>query len=710
MKKGCKLILAFVCVLLSVFTLASCNGNKKYEGTPEDLLKNILIKEDGSTISGDFTVPATVKGADEVFDLVWTSKNEAALKFEAPVDGKVTAKVTQLKEDTVVHFEAAVTANGATASRDYRVKVGRLVPPEEMFYNFYDNASVGLTYNLPGYIIAKESYDTKYNSASIYLMDQTLVGAYYCYSVKMTQEFYDTLNVGDSVTVQNVTSTVYNGLVETKQSGTIVKTELPAKTVEELTAPVDITDLIMAKQTEETAKQITYKQSRYAKLEGFVVTADPKVDLSSTSTTQTIVKLAKLVDGNYAEFTLALNKKLVPLDSATATAISTKVTALKKGDVVNLQGLVGWYNGPQFLAMDENCVTKTGTAEVPTKPEEPDPKPDELVEYTGTVTDAGFKDSASSVRCYALVQNTQVPKYPGSAKYVTMSVDVTETNTVEKIHTDWLAKFPTGTNVTIKGKVSDYKGLSQFVLEKLDDVTVGSVATSKPSFYDITALVSEGKDLTSYQGMLVKVTGVCVVSGNNYSIETADGKSILVYYDRAFQEGAAKDVLTAGKEYTVSGFLNWFNNPQVTPIDATSAVKEIVSQFTETGTTIDFTKHNIAKETGLDWITFADGTLRANAGSASTAPRYWDNGVVRTYVGNNIVISSTKKIAKIEFILASTTKANGTFTVGETKLDIEKDGADKPVKITWTGDADKVEFVVADGQCHFTSIVVTYAE
>lgn len=709
MKKGCKLILAFVCVLLSVFTLASCNGNKKYEGTPEDLLKNILIKEDGSTISGDFTVPATVKGADEVFDLVWTSKNEAALKFEAPVDGKVTAKVTQLKEDTVVHFEAAVTANGATASRDYRVKIGRLVPPEEMFYNFYDNASVGLTYNLPGYIIAKEIYDTKYNSASIYLMDQTLVGAYYCYSVKMTQEFYNTLNVGDAVIVQNVTSTVYNGLVETKQSGTIVKTDLPAKTVEELTTPVDITDLIMAKQTEETAKQITYKQSRFAKLEGFVVTADPKVNLSSTSTTQTIVKLAKLVDGNYAEFTLALNKKLVPLDSATATAISTKVMALKKGDVINLQGLVGWYNGPQFLAMDENCVTKTGTAEVPTKPEEPDPKPDELVEYTGTVTDAGFKDSDSSVRCFALVQNTQVPKYPGSAKYVTMTIDVTDTNTVEKIHADWLAKFPTGTNVTIKGKVSDYKGLSQFVLEKLDDVTVGEVENrNKPSFYDITAFVSEGKDLTSYQGMLVKVTGVCVVSGSNYSIETADGKSILVYYDRAFQEGAAKDVLTAGKEYTVSGFLNWFNNPQVTPINA-NAVKEIVSQFTETGTTIDFTKHNIAKETGLDWITFADGTLRANAGSASTAPRYWNNkgedfNHIRTYVGNNIVISSTKKIAKIEFTLASSTKDGGTFTVGETALTVENG------KITWTGDANKVEFVVSGNQCHFTSIVVTYAE
>ncbi len=701
MKKVLKLVFTFVCVFLSVFTLASCD--KKYEGTAEDLLKSVLLNEDGTTVSGDFTVPATVKGADEVFNLTWTSKNEAALKFEAPVDGKVTAKVTQLNEDTIVHFEASVDVRGDKASRDYRVKIGRLVPPEEMFYNFYDKAAANLTYNLTGYVLAKEVYDTKYMSSSIYLMDQTLTGAYYCYSVKMSEEFYGDLKVGDAVVIKNVVSDVYNGLVETKSGGTIEKVELPAKTVEELTAPVDITNLIMAEQTAEISKQITYKQSRYAKLEGFVVTSETnKVNLESTSTTQTIVKLAKLVDGNYAEFTLALNQKLVPLTSDTAAAINTTVSALKPGDVVNLQGLVGWYNGAQFLAMDANCITKTGTGEVPTKPTTPEPTPGEEVEFTGVVTDAGFKDSDSTVRCFALVQNTA---FPVSAKYVTMSIDVTSELTVEKIHENWNAKFTAGKEVTIKGEIKDYNGLNQFVLSDLNAVVVGD-SKNIPAFADISGRVTAGEDLTELQGQLVKVTGVCVVSGSDYSIQTAEGKSIVVYFDRAFQEGSAKDVLEAGKTYTVSGFLNWFKKPQVTPI-ADNAVVEYVPQKKVEGTTIEFSTLGYENASDVTWIEFTDGSLQFSlVGGGKNSPKYYNTGTaVRLYGNSALTITSTKKIVKIEFVCdGSNLIKDAKFTVNDGTMNYETQ--------TWEGELN--EFVLTNtntsGHARIQKIIVTYAE
>ena len=79
--------------------------------------------------------------------------------------------------------------------------------------------------------------------------------------------------------------------------------------------------------------------------------------------------------------------------------------------------------------------------------------------------------------------------------------------------------------------------------------------------------------------------------------------------------------LEAGKEYTVSGFLNWFNNPQVTPI-AEGAVVEILPQKTVEGTELVMADLGFENATPISWVKFTDGELRASAGTGSNAPTY----------------------------------------------------------------------------------------
>lgn len=329
-------------------------------------------------------------------------------------------------------------------------------------------------------------------------------------------------------------------------------------------------------------------------------------------------------------------------------------------------------------------------------------EPDVPQEYSGVVTAVGFKDDTSKnqVRCFALVQNSV---YPFTAKYVSMTVAVSETMTVEKIHQDWEAKFTKGKEVVLtNGEESAYNGLNQYVLESLDGVTVKGEGKN-PSVSDITGLVTSGADLTSKQALLVKVSGICVVDGTEYYIQTAEDKKILIYFDRAFYEANAAELLEAGKEYTVSGFLNWFNNPQVTPI-AEGAVVEILPQKTVEGTELVMADLGFENATPISWVKFTDGELRASAGTGSNAPTYYTSGTaLRLYNGNVLTIKSNKKIVKIEFTFAESHPLTENLKVNDGTMDYTTG--------VWTGELN--EFVLtntASAQARLLSIKVTYAE
>lgn len=252
------------------------------------------------------------------------------------------------------------------------------------------------------------------------------------------------------------------------------------------------------------------------------------------------------------------------------------------------------------------------------------------------------------------------------------------------------------------GEESAYNGLNQYVLESLDGVTVKGEGKN-PSVSDITGLVTSGADLTSKQALLVKVSGICVVDGTEYYIQTAEDKKILIYFDRAFYEANAAELLEAGKEYTVSGFLNWFNNPQVTPI-AEGAVVEILPQKTVEGTELVMADLGFENATPISWVKFTDGELRASAGTGSNAPTYYTSGTaLRLYNGNVLTIKSNKKIVKIEFTFAESHPLTENLKVNDGTMDYTTG--------VWTGELN--EFVLtntASAQARLLSIKVTYAE
>lgn len=336
--------------------------------------------------------------------------------------------------------------------------------------------------------------------------------------------------------------------------------------------------------------------------------------------------------------------------------------------------------------------------------------PTPVESFTGVVTDLGFKDSTSNVRCYALVQNAE-----GKAYVVNYVVNVDATNTADAIHASWNAKFIAGNIVTLgDGTITPHMGLNQWVLTSLDNVTLGEVGTM-PEFLDITAKVTAGDDLTSLQGVLVKVTGTCVVSGSNTYIQTAEGKKILVYYDRAFENAPNPAVLKNGGKYTVCGFVNWYNSAQVTPINSDAVT--VIEEPTETpvdpvkaDATISFdnldNRTSTSSTTQQVWI--QNGITVTNDKAASTNDINLDYyNPVRFYKNSNITIAAEKEFTTLVFHYSGNYFPSELVVEGCT---FTLDEANKTFTLTLSTPSKSLKIIGLSSQWRFTSIDVVYAE
>lgn len=402
---------------------------------------------------------------------------------------------------------------------------------------------------------------------------------------------------------------------------------------------------------------------------------------------------------------------------AAATATGTAVTATKTDSTFN-NGKKYTYNFADGAAVV--CFDNSSNYEVdfyqlalaiePTGTVTPTP----VEAFTGVVTDLGFKDSTSNVRCYALVQNAD-----GKAYVVNYVVNVDATNTVDAIHASWNAKFVAGNIVTLgDGTITPYNGLNQWVLTSLDNVTLGEAGTM-PEFLDITAKITAGDDLTSLQGVLVKVTGTCVVSGSNTYIQTAEGKQILVYYDRAFEAAPSPVILKNSGKYTVCGFVNWFNNPQITPInsDAVTVIEEpTVTPVdpVEADATISFAdKTTTRTEYSKDIQVWVQNGITVTNNKASSTTNVGDYGdPARFYKGSDIIITAEKNMTTIVFHYVD--DSNGTARHPET-LGIEGctfsiDTVNSTFTLTLTTPVNELTISGLGLQWRIASIDVVYAE
>ena len=133
-----------------------------------------------------------------------------------------------------------------------------------------------------------------------------------------------------------------------------------------------------------------------------------------------------------------------------------------------------------------------------------------------------------------------------------------------------LAKLKVGQTVSINGIIDIYNDLRELKIEKADNITVQDEEVSDlPLYKNITNLVAKKTDLTNLQASLVYADGTCEIEvieqtdkdpKYNYYLNVDGTNKILVYGNTSS--------MVEGQTYRVFGYLNWFNNPQISPFSA----------------------------------------------------------------------------------------------------------------------------------------------
>ncbi len=181
MKKYGKVALGAM-TLMGALALASC-GDKTNEA--EEALNSVLVPQDKSTVSSDFSVTRHVKSGDTDYEVIWTSSNEKLLKF-VDVEGQniATADIhAPFGQDEDVEFTATINAGKRTASQNFKVTVKNVDVKDALAAALasvkVDNFKDSSTYELPtSYTEYKDeinfSYSLEGTSTTTTLADNVL--------------------------------------------------------------------------------------------------------------------------------------------------------------------------------------------------------------------------------------------------------------------------------------------------------------------------------------------------------------------------------------------------------------------------------------------------------------------------------------------------------------------------------------------------------
>lgn len=407
----------------------------------------------------------------------------------------------------------------------------------------YDAAESGAKVTVKGIIVAKEPYSESFKNATLYLQDISGKGGYDAYRIKCESEdaFNKDLAIGNAILVTGEKA-LYNGLREFN-AGCTYEVASTGKAYKD----TDVTELIKT----DASKISLDLQCQLIHFSSLTVVEVGKEDTKGRWN----ITVGDKSDSN-KQFVVRIDTGLLPITTEAYTTI--KGLNIAVGDVISAKGVAGWSNKAQLFPLAADSIVVESKGEPVVTP------PAQEEEFTGVVTAVGFKDvKDNKMRCYVLVQNAT-----SQAKFVYIEAPIDTTNTVEVVKAAINAKFVVGKSVTVKGTANDYNGLSQFVVawDKLaTDVTLGADGTI-PTYLDITAKVGNTDELKALQGVLVQVTGTYNSSAT--TLVTDGGQSILLYHEGGFLATSPLTSLQNGGKYTVSGYLNWYNQAQISPIAA----------------------------------------------------------------------------------------------------------------------------------------------
>lgn len=582
MKSIKKLSVLVLTLVLGLFALVSCGGEQAPSGAELAAKKIILTQDKSDTVTGDFNVPAKVVGDDKVtYSVTWTSSNTVASVGSITEDGNfypITVNyVSNFDSDQAVKLSAKLENPDKT---DSYVKEFNFSVPKFKVTSIgeYDAADGGTVVTMQGIIVAREPFSAQYNNVSIYLQDISGVGGIYAYRLKCTQEQYDEeLAIGNTIVVTGEKA-LYNGLREFSSAGCTYRLVSSEKVTPKDT---DVTSMI----TDGTGISLDY-QNQLVHFSDLTVVAVGDKDSSGrwNITVGDATDPKKQID-------VRINTYITPKDGEVYNAYVA--LGITKGAVISVSGVVGWYNTAQINPLYADSI------KVISEGEEPEPEP-EGEKFTGVVT-TSIEGNSSYLA--ATVQNAS-----GESIYLYY-----KPSSVADALPAWKEKVVVGKKITISNaKIEQYKGLNEFVIQSLEDVEVVGDGIL-PSFTNINSLVGNTDELAKIQGKLVKVSGEVVVDGTSYYVKVADGKQILVYGNKSLYDAKLTD-LVAGETVTVYGFLNWFDNPQVTPIDENwlNTVQSVLASSEFDGkVTGDFT-YISNNEQYPDPSFYSDGGLKFN--------------------------------------------------------------------------------------------------
>lgn len=677
MKRISKFILSLFTSVVVVLGLASCGTGKEKTEAEFEAAKSQLI------YSGLTDKPGLLSGFDLIteingFNIDYTTTAKTNAEGKKILDVEVTdagakAVVNAPSEDenfTDADLKVKLVAEFNRTEKEQKVVYGTkefnvLIGEKAGLMNWdaYMAAEADATVTIKG-IVTFFTYSASYKNGDVYLKDATN-GGYYLYRV--SESLFSNIVVGNEIKVEGA-KTVYSGLHEIKNISSI-EVLSTGNTV----TPVDATDAIKNAKDNKAANVDAKYVGNLLKVEGFVLTADPAVDTTTSYN----------VSGKVGETAVTLRVS-GDLGDAKA-AIDTELATYKKGDILTVVAGGNWYNGLQLSATTADNIEKTGTTEV-----EGPVIPEYTVKFSQVMSSlSALKEGETETAMYK-VNGTVVAHDQSGYPYV-----ADENGFVMYTRNDLVKGLEVGTTLVIAGTGSFFNGFPQFgantlvVVEKGETpVTVNHGTPTTVSPAEFQESVGTNKDLVLVGKYVEIVGGKLVKSGNYVNLGYGDGKTMR-FEANATSAKAAADLLALAdnidKEVTLRGY-SLGNSKDV----AKFAVVEAELGNKQTGRNLPFFSGDFQKALPEGW--------EAVGGNPAF---YGDGGLKLNGVNKGVKTSAFEAQNKVEVELIvralnkknSLTEADVIFTVNGYNAAGEKVATANVTEVTKAGSV----FVVLEG-------------
>lgn len=361
---------------------------KKYEKTFKvnvfgfnvySLSGSYVFMQERATVGSDFELDTSWTYKGKTATITWSVTDAESAKYLNVVkDGdKAMCVVTVPDGDPVaVQINATFEYAGETTTKPFDLNVGE----EKEHLDYVDTIYTVQNYSLKfsGYVVAIHEVSTGNGNATFYAIDDDFCSGYYFYRIKLSAADLAKFALGVHVTITGDTTKDYNGLWENAGGGTAVIDDAP----EGIPATINPRDHVYALDNDIIAGSpaTLYHESTLVSLTGWTIVekykSAPEAGKTGTlfyvqkaGSAKVAVTITRYMEGHYK----------TQAGDATWEALCAYYTSLEIGDVINVTGILGNYNGFQIQPLTAEDISKT-TA---------DP---EGTTYLGTAVKTAIKD------------------------------------------------------------------------------------------------------------------------------------------------------------------------------------------------------------------------------------------------------------------------------------------------------------------------------